>query len=229
MSVAKSGALLHAELRFAEVLRSLAGMGGGSLPPSVRSAFVAEPQSPEERGSAYYQHLHAENHLYQQNNWMVAAVFEIAAAKPATLMELGAGNGLFTRSIAGHVDSVIAVDWAKSPMMTDLPANCRFLQADITRDDLPRADIVCSADVLEHLAFDALEPTIRKWCALAPLQHHIIACYDDGHSHLTIMPPGFWLYLFKRCDSSFGLKAIEVRRNDPKQVVCTISNLPEAQ
>lgn len=220
-------ALLNAEIRFAEALHLLAEVGAGTLPQAVRAAFIAEPRLPNEFDAVFYQRLHSEDHLYQFNNWLVDAIFEIAKTKSDTILELGAGNGLFMRSIAGHARSVIAVDWAKSPGMADLPANCRFIQADITADDLPKADLVCSADVLEHIPFEKLKPTIRRWLNLAPLQHHIIACYDDGHSHLTVMPPGFWLYVFKCCDPSFRLLTIEVRRNDSRQVVCTISNLPE--
>lgn len=220
-------ALLNSEIRFAEALHLLAEAGGGSLPKAVRAAFFAQPRSPNECDPAFYQQLHREDHLYQVNNWLVDAIFEITKTKSDTILELGAGNGLFTRSIAGHVRSVIAIDWAKSSLMADLPANCRFIQADITGNDLPKADLACSADVLEHISFEKLKPTIRRWLNLAPLQHHIIACYDDGHSHLTVMPPGFWLYVFKCCDPSFRLVTIEVRRNDSRQVVCTISNLPE--
>lgn len=220
-------ALLNAETRFTEFLHLLAEAGAGTLPQALRAAFVVEPRSLDECDAAFYQQLHREDHLYQANNWLVDAIFEIAKTKSDTILELGAGNGLFMRSIAGHVRSVIAIDWAKSPLMADLPANCRFIQADITGDDLPKADLVCSADVLEHIPFEKLKPTIRRWLNLAPLQHHIIACYDDGHSHLTVMPPGFWLYVLKCCDPSFRLVTIEVRRNDPRQVVCTISNLPE--
>lgn len=222
-------AYLISECRFADVLHYLSEVVQGGFPKHIRAAYVLEPRTETELNATFYQHLHDENSLYQRNSWLVDSVLKIAETKAATILELGAGNGKFTRSIAGHVPSVIAVDWAKSPLMENLPANCRFLQADITGDTLPKADLACSADVLEHLAFDTLEPTIRKWLGLAPLQHHVIACYDDGHSHLTIMPPGFWLHLFKRCDPSFRLEAIEVRRNDPRQVVCTISNLPEAQ
>ena len=219
-------ALLNAEIRFAEALQLLAEAGTGTLTQADRAAFVVEPRSPNECDVEFYRKLHREDRLYQVNNWLVNAIFDIVETKPETVLELGAGNGLFMRSISGHVRSVIAVDWAKSPLMTNLPANCRFIEADITGDELPNADLVCSADVLEHIPYEKLEPTIRRWFNLAPLQHHIIACYDDGHSHLTVMPPGFWLHVFKCVDPSFRLMKIEVRRNDPKQVVCTISNLP---
>lgn len=222
-------ALLNAELRQAEALCLARMEGEGPISRAVRAAFVQEPRSSADRDVTFYQHLHDEDHLYQVNNWLLDSIGTIAAVKPDTVMELGAGNGKFARSIAGHVRSVVAVDWAKSPLMEDLPANCHFVQADITGDNLPKADLACSADVLEHLSFDTLELTCRRWLDFAPLQYHIIACYDDGNCHLTVMPPGLWLYLFQRCDPSFRLAGIEVRRNDPRQVVCTISNLPEVK
>lgn len=219
-------AVLDAEIRFAEALQLLAEAGTGAPTQADRAAFVVEPRSPNECDAEFYRQLHREDHLYQVNNWLVNAIFDIVGAKPETVLELGAGNGLFMRSISGHLRSVIGVDWAKSPLMSNLPANCRFIEADITGDELPSAHLVCSADVLEHIPYEKLKPTIRRWLNLAPLQYHIIACYDDGHSHLTVMPPGFWLHVFKCFDPSFQLTKIEMRRNDPRQVVCTISNLP---
>lgn len=220
-------ALLSSEIRFSELLILLAEAASGVLPEAVRAAFVFEPRVRDVFNATFYQRLHREDHLYQENNWLLDDIDKIAETGCDTIVELGTGNGLFARSIAGYVRSVIAIDWAKSPLMSNLPSNCSFIQADISGDDLPRADLMCSADVLEHIPYEKLQHAVGRWVNLAPLQHHIIACYDDGHSHLTVMPPGFWLYLFKCFDPSFRLVKIEVRRNDPKQVVCTISNLPE--
>lgn len=200
---------------------------GEPISPNIRQMFVCEPRSGNEFDHLYYQRLHNEFALYKENNWLLGSVNTIAAARPRTIVELGCGNGKFIKAISTHVASVIGADWAKSPLLDDLPANCSFLQADITGSDLPSGDLACSADVLEHLSFDILVETISHWLSIAPLQYHIIACYDDEGSHLTVMPPSLWYCLFRHLDESFRLESIDVRRNNPKQIVCTITNLPE--
>ncbi|AEG53125.1 class I SAM-dependent methyltransferase [Sinorhizobium meliloti] len=157
------------------------------------------------------------------NNWLVSEIETILAKKPQIVVEIGCGNGAFAKEIAPSVREVHAVDWALSPNFVDRPENVHFFKADVTRDEIPSGDVTCSADVLEHFNPLDLTKVVAKCVASSPLQHHVIACYDDGHSHLTVMPPAAWLALFWRYCPTVRLSRVECRRNNPRQLVCVIS------
>jgi 2-polyprenyl-3-methyl-5-hydroxy-6-metoxy-1,4-benzoquinol methylase len=189
-----------------------------------RSLQLINLEARERLKDEYYQSLHDRDVGYRTNNWLVGELDAILARQPRSLVELGCGNGHFLRAAAPHINEVIGVDWAKSPQLDNLPDNVRFMQSDITKADLPQADIACSADVIEHFSPDTIGMVISALRKAAPLQYHVIACYHDGHSHLTVMDPGSWLYVFRTCDPSFRLREIRLRRNNPKQMICVIAN-----
>lgn len=180
-------------------------------------------ESPTARGgSDYYQKLHDENPAYQSNNWLA----EYASHLPisGTIVEIGTGNGAFARAIAKKASRVFAVDWAKSFKLAEMPSNVDFLQRDVLTDQIPPADLVCSADVLEHFSPDDLPNLLQRLTSASPHQFHVIACYDDGHSHQTVMPPSAWLALFHSVVADAELGLLHCRRNDPRQVVCAIAS-----
>jgi hypothetical protein len=185
----------------------------------------SELKAKEPLTAEYYQNLHDNNIHYKNNNWLFEYRDIISNTGANTILELGTGNGMFSRAIAEKIPKVIAMDWAISPQLSDLPKNIRFVNQDITRGNYPLADLACSADVLEHFAPDDLHAVVKAAFAAANKQFHVIACYDDGHSHLTVMPPAGWLALFRSFDHACHIDRLEVRRNDPHQVVCAISNL----
>ncbi len=178
--------------------------------------------------AADYQRLHDGDAGYQNNNWLVDHAAVIASARPETLTEVGCGNGRFLRAIAGSVRNVIGLDWARSPLLGQLPSNVHFQSTNVLTDALPRADICCSADVLEHFTPDALPALIAKLHESARLNYHVIACYDDGHSHCAVLHPGQWLGLFKTVSATYEIAAIIPRRGRPDQLVCVITNVPNA-
>jgi len=174
--------------------------------------------------SSYYQNLHDTLEAYQQNNWLIDRIDDALRCEPESILEIGCGNGRFSKAVASRVASVVASDWAKSPMLTDLPANVQFAQKDIVNDSLPSCDLVCSADVLEHFHPTDINNVIEKLHQAGRYNYHVIACYDDNHSHLTIISPGQWLSLFYRLSAGYRIKSIEPRRNDPAQLICVIAN-----
>jgi hypothetical protein len=174
-----------------------------------------------------YQALHDKDPGYQANNWLVDHVETIAAARPRVIAEVGCGNGRFVKAIAPRVERVLALDWARSPLLDPLPANAEFRATNVLTDEIPPADLCCSADVLEHFEPVALPSLIQKLNAAAPLNYHVIACYDDGHSHLSVLHPGQWLALFRIVSPAYRIAAVIPRRGRPDQVVCVISNIPE--
>lgn len=171
--------------------------------------------------ASYYRELQSSDELYQKNNWLLDYMEKIILWKPRTVIEVGAGNCLFSIKIAPLVESVTAIDWALQPACSP-PDNLVAVVADITSMDFPKADVTCSADFLEHIENESLEKVLQKISASAPHQLHVIACYDDKHSHLTVMPPAGWISLFKSVCADFSLTAVECRRDDPGQIVCVI-------
>lgn len=175
--------------------------------------------------SDYYQAQHDRLEAYRTNNWLVPYVPAITATRPRSVLEIGCGNGKATRLLAAHVAQVHALDWARSPEIDHLPANVAFLEGDVCVLDLPSVDCVASADVLEHFPPDALMPLIERLASCSRRGLHVIACYDDGHSHLSIGRPAHWLALFQAISPDYSLLDVIHRRGDDRQVTCTISNL----
>jgi SAM-dependent methyltransferase len=73
--------------------------------------------------------------------------------------------------------------------------------------------------------FPATEPLIKKLCRASRWQYHVIACYDDGHSHLLVFDPETWRAAFRSVSPDFDLVDTFHRRDDPNQVVCVITNI----
>lgn len=213
--------LLATELidRETNVARSVMGSGVAAL--------FQRPRSGEETNQAsYYQKVHEEIEAYATNNWLIPHLPCIVAVKPSTVIEIGCGNGHATRELAKHAQHVVAVDWARSPQLAKLPSNVEFLQGDIRNASLPRSDIAVSADVLEHFDPDDVLAVIKNIHASATFNYHVIACYDDNHSHLAVARPGHWLALFLKSAPSYRIASIEKRRNQDDQLVCAITNIP---
>src|SRR5271169_3958306 len=87
-------------------------------------------------------------------NWMHAQLRDIAGN--ATILEVGCGDGSFTRSLAEHSPRVTAVDISASQIERNARARpeIKFLQHDVAQA-LPFADeafdVIWCSEVLEHL------------------------------------------------------------------------------
>ena len=162
----------------------------------------------EERGdldAEYYQGLHDKNSAYQTNNWLVDQQQLMTLIAGKTVLELGCGNGRFTSKAAETAAQVYGVDWARSPQFDDSPENVTFIQADALTATLPSADVACSGDVLEHFKPEDVPGLVKKLHDCATVNYHVIACYDDKHSHLTVMPKEWWLGQFAAHDPKYRL------------------------
>ena len=155
--------------------------------------------------AAYYQNLHDKNKAYRKHNWLVDQKKLFAYAKEKTVLEFGCGNGKFTRKVAKVADRVIALDWARGSAFDSMPGNVTFVQDSVLTAKLPSADIVCSGDVLEHFDKSDLADLLPKIHAAGQINYHVIACYDDNHSHLTIEPKEWWLAQFQAIDATYKL------------------------
>lgn len=220
---AYAAALITSETRHAKLLHA-SGVRIEKPETYIDASIVRRPRLSFDLSADYYQHLHDDDRAYQENNWLISEEDQIVKlSKGRSIAEIGCGNGQFTKLIADKIKKVYAFDWARSPSLADLPENVRFIQGDIRKTEIPNVDVLCSADVLEHFPPNDLPPLIAKFSAAAKVQHHVIACYDDGHSHLTVMPPSAWLALFWRFSSSSAIHKVECRRNNPKQIICSIT------
>lgn len=167
-----------------------------------------------------YQKLHDTNGGYQNNNWLLDQLDFIKSLGLGSIVEIGCGNGKFTSEIVNYVPCVIGVDLVRSPLLKE---NFRFVQADLYQDNLPfTADLVVSADVMEHFVEDKIPEIMSKLLKVSDKQFHIIACYDDNVSHKTIKTPAEWLKLFTCISDNFRLVWIKERKG---REICLISNL----
>jgi 2-polyprenyl-3-methyl-5-hydroxy-6-metoxy-1,4-benzoquinol methylase len=187
---------------------------------------TASGKYPDSFNAEYYQQQHESNNTFSTNNWLVEEIPQILCYRPTVICELACGNGEFSKQIAPHCKKVYAIDWAKSPMLEPLPHNVEYKCINIVHDPLPQSDLCCSADFLEHLPTSRLENTIEKIACSAKSGYHKIACYDDGHSHLSILPPWEWLKMFEvHGGNDYRVKKVEFRRGDPTQIVIVITNI----
>jgi hypothetical protein len=198
----------------------------GDVFPEIRSrqTFVEDVLKREEVAfkSEYYQGLHDNSSKFQENNWLLPYVEVISSFNFNSLREVGYGNGKFLREISRTVPRVIGLDWAKSSVFSE--QNIEIVQQDIGTADLDYVDVNCSADVLEHLPPDTLRSTLSKLHFSSKFNFHVIACYDDGHSHLSILQPDEWLFLFRQLSSAYNIYNITIRSGNVHKVVCAITN-----
>jgi predicted chitinase len=177
------------------------------------------------RDSQYYQNLHETDLGYQTNNWLLEDLEIILSFKANSLLELACGNGKFLELCSSYFETIYGCDWAISPNIKSILEkfpNVNFFQVDLYKDLLPcKVDLVVSADFLEHLAPEALPMVLQKIDSLSTKAYHKIACYDDGHSHLSILSPKEWLELFQTVNSQYQLEKVELR--NPEQEVVVLS------
>ncbi len=179
------------------------------------------------RTCEYYQDIHEQNAAYQTNNWLLDELDRIDAFGASTVLELACGNGRFLDRAASRFTHVYGCDWAVSPLVGPVLAahvNVTFFRTDLYRELPPcHADLVVSADFLEHIAPDAIDEVLRRIDTLGPSAFHKIACYDDGHSHLTILSPDEWLARFRAIDAAYRLERVEDRLGDPTRQIAVFS------
>jgi SAM-dependent methyltransferase len=196
----------------------------------IRSRRVARLSSnvrvryPNATTATYYVDAHQNNDAYKLNNWLISEIDALLSIKPESVLEVGCGNGRFLAAVKDRVKQVKGVDWAESPILKELGVLAHFALCDITSDELPKADLVCSADVLEHIAPNLLRPTLERLHRAGLEQYHVIACYDDEHSHLSIMEPRAWLFAFQEISKRYQLVDIRLRRGNAAQSVCVIAS-----
>lgn len=191
-------------------------------------AVPGQPHRPPDAlTSSFYDRQHHDIH-YRENNWLLDQLHMLERIRPRTVVEIGCGNGRFLRAAAPSVERLIGIDWAQSPELFDLPDNVEVLRLDVVTGTIPCGDLVCSADVLEHFNPRDVDLVVSKLVSAGAYQHHVIACYDDGHTHLSILPPAGWLAVFRKHCKTVYLADVHCRRDDPTQIVCVVSNLPRA-
>lgn len=185
----------------------------------------------EKLDAGYYQALHDTNPAFQNNNWLTQDLEILRGWGGRSVLELGCGNGRFLDRAADHWPRVVGVDWAKSPVLDHVlerHPGVAFVQADIlawTPDEL--FDLVVSADFLEHLPPTAMADALRRFDAFGKRHYHRIACYDDGHSHLSIHAPETWLEMFAAvAPGRYALLSCEARKGNPDKLVITIGSAP---
>jgi cyclopropane fatty-acyl-phospholipid synthase-like methyltransferase len=197
---------------------------------------TAPPSPPDYLANAsasYYQKLHDENPAFQNNNWLAEEFDALRRIGGKRVLEIGCGNGRFLDMAAPHWEVVVGIDWAKSPLIDPILArrvNVRFEQLNAVTDDIPGCfDIVASADFLEHLAIADLPGTMNKLLRHGRVNFHKIACYDDGHSHLSILPPTEWLRLWHATPGgdTMQLAKTTFRKGKADRVVIVLTNAPE--
>jgi len=214
-------------LRDAYNVGAIAKLAGGFDVPENDAVVTLLPQNKRDvLRPEYYERMHTENVGYKQNNWLVEYLPALLKVNPRHLVEVGCGNGKFLRHAAPVIDRITGCDWVETPT---LPLNCPnvdFKQIDLMQDAVPMGDIVCSADVLEHMPVESVPKVLTTLASAAPLQFHVIACYDDGHSHLSVFDPATWLALFRRVMPDAWLFDISPRFNDSSRPICVITNVP---
>lgn len=195
----------------------------------MSAVLFAPPPNPL-RDAAYYQACHETNAAYQDNNWLLEEMDRIVAFGATSLLEIACGNGRFLEQAATRFTAVYGCDWAVSPRLEQVLAghrNVSFFRTDLYADLPPcHAEVVVSADFLEHIAPEAVAGVIARIDTLAPRAFHKIACYDDGHSHLSVFEPRIWLSLFHAVNRDYRIERVENRQGDPHRQIAVFVKEP---
>lgn len=173
-------------------------------------------------GFDYYQKLHDKSKSYQNNNWLIDQTVLIDYLAGKTFAELGCGNCQFISRVAPHAEKAYGIDWAKSEGAASVPANVTFLQGNALTIEFPVVDVFCSGDVLEHFSPADISTILHKLHESARYNYHVIACFDDNHSHLIVQPKEWWLAEFKKLSSDYRILNLGTELRD----VAIISNIP---
>lgn len=178
------------------------------------------------KDAEYYQALHDNDIGYQTNNWLVDELGEILKFNPTSILELACGNGKFLDIVSKHVANVNGCDWAVSPKLLKVlrhNPNIKFHKQNLY-ESMPNceSDMVVSADFLEHIDPNKLVDVLTNIDRHSSKALHKIACYDDGHSHLTIISPDEWLALFNQVNPEYKILKTEVRPGPIKKEMVVI-------
>lgn len=179
------------------------------------------------RDAAYYQKLHDTALPYQENNWLLDELDFLRQFKANSAIELGCGNGKFLDAAAPLFKRLVGCDWAVSPCIQEILdswENVAFHKVDLTYEQPPvaNADLVVSADFMEHLEREAILKILPRIDKVSPKAFHKIACYDDGNCHMTVLSPAEWLSIFQSVNPSYVLHKVEERLGNKAKVVATI-------
>lgn len=199
--------------------RSL-GLGLRTLEVTSRVSDGAAP--PVAPGADHYQHLHQENAGYQGNNWLTPYASQVRALGLGKIVECGCGNGRFIRAVSSAETEAIGLDWSVSPRFPHSARNVAWQKWNAEFDSVPQADLVCSADFLEHISRDWIDDLLGRLHSSGQRNLHVIACYDDWHSHQIVEPPQWWLQRFVRLSPDYRI--IGHIDRDPLRPVCVIAN-----
>jgi hypothetical protein len=179
-----------------------------------------------------YSGAHRDIDGYRENNWMAPYARPLRALGLNSVIECACGNGEFSEVLAPNVTRFYAMDWAASPFLPHSTPGFQHLHWDAYTDTLPKADLLCSADFLEHIREAQMDAVLGRMLSAAPRQFHVIACYDDYHSHLTIEPPEWWLARLMQIARDLGLPSdwqlMNWAQRDAERSVAVVCNfVPE--
>ena len=175
--------------------------------------------------AGYYRGMHENNQGYQQNNWLLPYEnFLFSTKQISTVLELGCGNGKFLKVAKNHAEIVKGIDW--HGCRYDLPPGVVYLDADFTKREFSNEyySLICSADVFEHLPERLLPGLIGKISRAAQFNFHVMACYDDGHSHLSVFDAEKWLSIFRGVDRSYYIYQSDSRNRNGSKPFVAITN-----
>lgn len=179
----------------------------------------------------FYERAHTEVEGYLENNWLMPFYRPLRSFGFHTVIECASGNGAFAEVLAPSVQEYWGLDWAASPKAPYSAPNFRQIRWNAYEDELPQGDLVCSADFLEHICQSGLDALLRKILLAGPFHFHVIACFDDNYSHLTIETPEWWMAKFLETCRVVGLdtkewKLLDLYNRNTDKPVAVLSNLP---
>lgn len=155
------------------------------------------------RSEALYNTMHSANPNYRLGNHGILRLrYWIDVLKrPASILELGCGNGKLCELLAYWGYDVTGLDITPGPYQRK---GYKFVKHDITLGRLPfpddEFDYCLSFDVLEHLPLQWIEEHI--WDIFRISRTNVVlgvsCCERSGFLHLTVQPPEWWLEKLNR-------------------------------
>lgn len=164
---------------------------------------------------ALYRTMHNSMPGYRNHNWGINTFREwkrFLNAPPASVLEIGCGNGKLCKHLASLGYDVTGVDLVPGPYDR---SQYKFILYDLmSLKPMPltdcEMDYCVSFDVLEHLPVEYVEAAIREmWRVCKEL---IVAVPTGGGPplHLTVRTIGWWVDMFNKVCDTAELKTVYI-------------------
>ncbi|MDG1096979.1 MAG: hypothetical protein P8N23_05110 [Methylophilaceae bacterium] len=177
-----------------------------AIQPNIKTLISKSPL--KNVNSITYDELHR-GAGYTTNNWAFDLLLEKEMIASKSVFEFGAGNGKFLTYLMKYGRKVAGLDLINPKKLSYITTGSVDM---FDEKNLVNVDLAYSADFLEHLDYKQLSSLLCKISSVKIPNIHIIACYHDDVSHLSVYEPHEWAYIFSKFFTHVEIRNVNWRR-----------------